>query len=171
MGVRRGGQGGGSCPPPLAGQGRPKIVCFFIFFGGKIVSFLLFFRQKVGSCPSPPGKCLPSPGKKSAVAHENYCNQSSNAYNHLILMDFSRIMDCFLAEGIEVIFRLALSLLLIGKQELLVQDIEGVIRVRKRAYICLFLQNETERKLFGFGGSVLGSNHFLTPPPPHPPHK
>jgi len=39
-------------------------------------------------------------------------------------------MDCFLAEGIEVIFRLALSLLLIGKQELLVQDIEGVIRVR-----------------------------------------
>ena len=38
-------------------------------------------------------------------------------------------MDCFLAEGIEVIFRLALSLLLIGKQELLVQDIEGVIRV------------------------------------------
>lgn len=39
-----------------------------------------------------------------------------------------RIMDCFLAEGIEVIFRLALALLLIGKQELLVQDIEGVIR-------------------------------------------
>ena len=38
-------------------------------------------------------------------------------------------MDCFLSEGIEVIFRLALALLLIGKQELLVQDIEGVIRV------------------------------------------
>jgi hypothetical protein len=28
---------------------------------------LLFFRQKVGSCP--PGKFLPSPGKKSADAH------------------------------------------------------------------------------------------------------
>ena len=41
-----------------------------------------------------------------------------------------RIMDCFLADGIEVIFRLALALLLIGKNELLVQDMEGVIRVR-----------------------------------------
>jgi len=39
-----------------------------------------------------------------------------------------RIMDCFLADGIEVIFRLALALLLIGKNELLVQDMEGVIR-------------------------------------------
>ena len=41
-----------------------------------------------------------------------------------------RIMDCFLLDGIEVIFRLAISLLLIGKSELLVQDMEGVIRVR-----------------------------------------
>merc|ERR1711972_759171 len=32
-----------------------------------------------------------------------------------------RIMDCFLADGIETIFRLALSLLLLGKNELLVQ--------------------------------------------------
>ena len=40
-----------------------------------------------------------------------------------------RIMDCFLLDGIEVIFRLAISLLLIGKSELLVQDMEGVIRV------------------------------------------
>jgi len=39
-----------------------------------------------------------------------------------------RIMDCFLADGIEAIFRLALSLLLLGKNELLVQDMEGVIR-------------------------------------------
>jgi hypothetical protein len=44
-------------------------------------------------------------------------------------LETSRVMDCFLSEGIEVIFRLALALLLIGKQELLVQDIEGVIRV------------------------------------------
>jgi hypothetical protein len=29
---------------------------------------LLFFRQKIGSCP-PPGKFLPFPGKKSADAH------------------------------------------------------------------------------------------------------
>jgi hypothetical protein len=32
---------------------------------------MLFFRQKVGSCP-PPGKFLPSPGKKSADAHVSY---------------------------------------------------------------------------------------------------
>jgi len=40
-----------------------------------------------------------------------------------------RIMDCFLADGIEAIFRLALALLMLGKNELLVQDMEGVIRV------------------------------------------
>ncbi len=40
-----------------------------------------------------------------------------------------RIMDCFLADGLEVIFRLALALLMMGKHELLVQDMEGVIRV------------------------------------------
>jgi len=39
-----------------------------------------------------------------------------------------RIMDCFLADGIEAIFRLALALLMLGKNELLVQDMEGVIR-------------------------------------------
>ncbi|XP_059093741.1 ecotropic viral integration site 5 ortholog-like isoform X1 [Tigriopus californicus] len=43
-----------------------------------------------------------------------------------------RIMDCFLADGIEVIFRLALALLLIGRSELLVQDMEGVIRYFQR---------------------------------------
>merc|ERR1712173_60034 len=43
-------------------------------------------------------------------------------------MGSCRIMDCFLADGIETIFRLALSLLLLGKNELLVQDMEGVIR-------------------------------------------
>ncbi len=59
MGVRRGGQGG--LLLPLAGQGRPKIVFF--------LDFSLFFRQKVGSC-FPPGKFLPSSGKKYADAHE-----------------------------------------------------------------------------------------------------
>ena len=37
-------------------------------------------------------------------------------------------MDCFLSEGMEVIFRIALSLLTMGKDELLLQDMEGVIR-------------------------------------------
>ncbi len=46
-----------------------------------------------------------------------------------LLFLFLRIMDCFLSDGLEVIFRLALALLLMGKHELLVQDMEGVIRV------------------------------------------
>ena len=60
-----------------------------------------------------------------------------------------RIMDCFLADGIEAIFRLALALLMLGKNELLVQDMEGVIRVR----------------IYFFDGSSAGSkwrpSHFL----------
>merc|ERR1719319_1917681 len=39
-----------------------------------------------------------------------------------------RIMDCFLSEGMEVIFRLSLTLLMMGKHQLLIQDMEGVIR-------------------------------------------
>ena len=42
-----------------------------------------------------------------------------------------RIMDCFLADGPEVIFRLALALLIMGKDRLLVEDMEGVLRVRE----------------------------------------
>ena len=37
-------------------------------------------------------------------------------------------MDCFLSEGMEVIFRIALALLSMGKDELLLQDMEGVIK-------------------------------------------
>ena len=39
-----------------------------------------------------------------------------------------RIMDCFLSEGLETIFRIALTLLLMGKHELLLLDMEGVIK-------------------------------------------
>ncbi len=52
-------------------------------------------------------------------------------FKYLTFLTFSRIMDCFLADGLEVIFRLALALLTMAKHELLVQDMEGVIRVRK----------------------------------------
>ena len=38
-------------------------------------------------------------------------------------------MDCFLSEGIEIIFRIALTLLSSGKHELLLLDMEGVIKV------------------------------------------
>ena len=37
-------------------------------------------------------------------------------------------MDCFLCDGIEIIFRVALTLLTLAKHQLLQQDIEGVIR-------------------------------------------
>ena len=39
-----------------------------------------------------------------------------------------RIMDCFLSEGIETIFRISLTLLMIAKHELLLLDMEGVIK-------------------------------------------
>merc|ERR1719397_1646992 len=39
-----------------------------------------------------------------------------------------RIMDSFLCEGIEIIFRVALTLLTLGKHELLLLDMEGVIK-------------------------------------------
>jgi len=48
-----------------------------------------------------------------------------------------RIMDCFLCDGIEIIFRVALTLLTLGKHELLLLDIEGVIK---------YFQNEMPKK-------------------------
>jgi len=48
-----------------------------------------------------------------------------------------RIMDCFLCDGIEIIFRIALTLLTMGKSELLLLDIEGVIK---------YFQNEMPKK-------------------------
>lgn len=38
-------------------------------------------------------------------------------------------MDCFLSEGREVIFRIALALLILAKTELLLKDMEGVTKV------------------------------------------
>ena len=44
-------------------------------------------------------------------------------------MDILRIMDCFLSEGRDVIFRISLALLLLAKDDLLLRDIEGVTQV------------------------------------------
>ena len=46
-------------------------------------------------------------------------------------------MDCFLSEGIETIFRIALTLLMIAKHELLLLDMEGVIKYFQVG-LCLF---------------------------------
>ena len=39
-------------------------------------------------------------------------------------------MDCFLSEGRDIVFRIAIALLLIAKNELLLRDMEGVTKVR-----------------------------------------
>jgi len=53
-----------------------------------------------------------------------------------------RVLDCFLCEGREVIFRLALALLLNARAELLQKDIEGVTKVYRWKYFteltCVF---------------------------------
>merc|ERR1711976_241042 len=53
-----------------------------------------------------------------------------------------RVMDCFLSEGIEVIFRIALALLTMGKDELLLQDMEGVIKYFQRYMPAHFEANQ-----------------------------
>ncbi len=65
MGVRTGVGARGA--PAKPGR-KLKNNMFLDFYGEKSI-FLVVFRQKVGSCP-PPGKCLPSPGNKSADAHD-----------------------------------------------------------------------------------------------------
>jgi len=41
----------------------------------------------------------------------------------------SRIMDVFLMDGIEVVFRIALAILSMAKHELLSLDMEGMLKV------------------------------------------
>ena len=48
--------------------------------------------------------------------------------SNLFCIALCRIMDSFLCEGIEIIFRVALTLLTLGKHELLLLDMEGVIK-------------------------------------------
>jgi len=43
-----------------------------------------------------------------------------------------RVMDCFLVDGIEVIFRLGLACLTIGKEELFCMDMEGMLKYFQR---------------------------------------
>jgi len=48
---------------------------------------------------------------------------------------FSRIIDVFLSEGIEIIFKVALALLQLGKDDLLCLDMEGMLRVSNLYYL------------------------------------
>ena len=40
-----------------------------------------------------------------------------------------RVMDAFLVDGMEIIFRLAVAILTFGKDELLSLDMEGMLKV------------------------------------------
>lgn len=40
-----------------------------------------------------------------------------------------RVMDIFLSEGMEIIFKLALAMLVLGKEELMSLDMEGMLKV------------------------------------------
>lgn len=42
-------------------------------------------------------------------------------------------MDSFLVDGIEVIFRIALACLTLGKEDLFCMDMEGMLKVRGNA--------------------------------------
>jgi hypothetical protein len=48
----------------------------------------------------------------------------------LALTTACRIIDVFLSEGMDIIFKVALALLTMGKDELLCLDMEGMLKVR-----------------------------------------
>lgn len=52
-----------------------------------------------------------------------------------------RIMDVFLSEGMDIIFKVALAILTLGKENLLSLDMEGMQKVIRRyyRYICLII--------------------------------
>ncbi len=75
---------GGSCPP------WPAKNSMFLYFLGKIVSFFCWFLgQKVGSCPPPPGKFLPSPGKKVCGRPRHVGNSTNFTYRRRVTFYFN----------------------------------------------------------------------------------
>lgn len=50
-----------------------------------------------------------------------------------------RIMDVFLSEGMEIIFKVALAMLVLGKEDLMSLDMEGMLKVslKKETHKCL----------------------------------
>jgi len=58
-------------------------------------------------------------------------------YIYFIKFFFFRIIDVFLSEGIEIIFKVALALLQLGKDDLLCLDMEGMLRVSNLNVYCL----------------------------------
>jgi len=65
-----------------------------------------------------------------------------------------RVMDCFLSEGIEVIFRLSLTLLLLGKPDLLIRDIEGVTKYFREEMPAQFEADPDHVFAMAFGLSI-----------------
>lgn len=50
-----------------------------------------------------------------------------------------RIMDVFLSEGMEIIFKVALAMLTLGKEDLMSLDMEGMLKVRCFGCLRLYL--------------------------------
>ena len=48
---------------------------------------------------------------------------------HVFVLFSPRVMDAFLIDGMEIIFRLAVAILNFGKEDLLSQDMEGMLKV------------------------------------------
>ena len=102
-----------------------SIIFLFFFFRGMFRSFKLFFPQQ---------ELIPD-------IHVHFQSQSFHTSMYasswfltlfttaLSLPMACRIMDVFLLEGMEVIFKVALSLLTLGKEELLSLDMEGMLKV------------------------------------------
>lgn len=59
-----------------------------------------------------------------------------------------RVMDAFLIEGMEIIFRLAVAILNYGKEDLLSLDMEGMLKVRYRSSLYPNSQSRSRSMLF-----------------------
>lgn len=59
----------------------------------------------------------------------NWTRIEKRAYSCLFLFPIQRVMDAFLIDGMEIIFRLAVAILNFGKEDLLSQDMEGMLKV------------------------------------------
>lgn len=63
-----------------------------------------------------------------------------------------RVMDAFLIDGMEIIFRLAVAILNFGKEDLLSQDMEGMLKV---FFFVLFILVDNRIKIFYFSCVIL----------------
>lgn len=72
-----------------------------------------------------------------------------------------RVMDIFLSEGMEFIFKMALAMLAVGKESLLCLDMEAMLKVSVIECVCVFVwKRQNKIKLLIF--LLLLLSHFIT---------